>query len=269
MSIGLCQLCGKTEPLQDSHYIPRAFYKLLKTPGAKNSNPVVATPKVKMATSDQFKGYLLCRGCEDRFNKNGEAWVLKNCWRTYSAFPLADRLSAAAPLFSDGRSGLWAGGSIAGVDPDKLTYFAASMFWRGTLKGWRSLAGHVPPRLELGPYAEGLRLFLLGERAFPADVLLITMVSAYRNVVPHRDVIAPFRKGRDLNTRCYLYRFRVLGITFDLFAGKGIPVGVRALCTVRSRERLIHSSADVDDETFADLLNLHAKGRAVGKIASP
>jgi hypothetical protein len=220
-----------------------------------------------MATSAQFKGYLLCGVSEDRFSKNGEAWVLKNCWRTYSTFPVADALAAADPLFSDGRSGLWAGASIAGVDPDKLTYFAASMFWRGTLKGWRSVAGHVPPQLQLGPYAEPLRLFLLGERAFPADMVLITMVCAYKNAVPHRDLMAPFLVGRDPATRSHLHRFRVLGITFDLYTGKGIPSSVRALCSVRSPQRFIHLAADVDDETSAALLRLHAKGRAVGKIA--
>jgi hypothetical protein len=80
MPQGTCRLCRKTSDLQDSHLVPKAFYKLARAAGDKNPNPIVVTPKLQIKTSKQVSDYLLCRECEVRFNRGGEQWVIENCW---------------------------------------------------------------------------------------------------------------------------------------------------------------------------------------------
>ena len=63
MRRGICKLCGKDSELQDSHLIPKAMYP----PDAIWMNRTVS-----VQSNRQMKQYLLCKGCEDLFNKNGE-----------------------------------------------------------------------------------------------------------------------------------------------------------------------------------------------------
>jgi hypothetical protein len=98
MPTGRCHLCLETRELRDSHFIPAAFYKLLRAPGEKNPNPVVVNRNTQKQTSQQYRGHLLCAICEDRFNKGGEKWVLTNGWRTETDFPLRNALLAATPI---------------------------------------------------------------------------------------------------------------------------------------------------------------------------
>ena len=53
MPTGTCALCMQMKDLQDSHLLPRAFYKLARSAGEKNPNPIVVTPIVAMKTSKQ------------------------------------------------------------------------------------------------------------------------------------------------------------------------------------------------------------------------
>lgn len=215
-------------------------------------------PKRQVATSEQVRGYMLCAECEDRFNKGGEAWILRNCWRTDTQFPLRSALAATTPVAASPTFAAFAAASIPGVDVDKLAYFAASVFWRGALKGWRRTADHVPVPLDLGRYEEQLRLFLHGDGGFPANVVLRTTVTASTKPVPHRIASFPFRKTAD--SRFHHYWLAVPGITFELFVGKSIPSDVRALCTVRSPERFLFSSTIIDEVNFIHGLRLYEQG---------
>ena len=77
MAAGQCHLCLQTKELMESHLIPAAFYRLLRTPGEKNPNPVVVNPTFQERTSKQVTGRMLCGTCEARFNLGGENWVLR------------------------------------------------------------------------------------------------------------------------------------------------------------------------------------------------
>lgn len=159
MPTGICRLCGQNAELQDSHLLPKAFYKLAWAAGGRNPNPIVVTPKVALKTSRQVSDYLLCRDCEERFNKGGEKWIVENCWRGETDFPLNAALKAATPIAgSKPDLMIYFGASIPAIDLERIVYFAASVFWRAAVNDW----GENPIKLDLGPYEDSLRRFLLG-----------------------------------------------------------------------------------------------------------
>ena len=140
--------------------MPKALYKYLKDKSESNPFPVAVTPEKTIQTSKQISDYLLCKECEDRFNKGGEKWVVENCWRSETDFPLQAALLKTTPLFTNGPDFTAYSGSAPGVEVDRLAYFAASVIWRASVHQWKQY-GHAPPRLALGPYQELLRQYLL------------------------------------------------------------------------------------------------------------
>jgi|SRR5205809_3343112 len=81
MPLGTCKLClTKDSDLQDSHLQAKAGYRLLReSPGIA---PVVV--REVMMKDEQVRDYVFCAACEDRFNKNGETWILQHCYREMS-----------------------------------------------------------------------------------------------------------------------------------------------------------------------------------------
>src|ERR1700730_12243138 len=98
MPIDVCKLCWQTKELQDSHYLPKGAYKVNRAPALRNPSPVVLSNDEVLQSSAQLSDYLLCRDCEQRFNENGENWVLGNIPRNYGErFPILDALNAPLP----------------------------------------------------------------------------------------------------------------------------------------------------------------------------
>src|SRR5262245_16715715 len=146
MATGRCALCLKSGNLQDSHLMPKALYKYLRDRIDTNPNPVVATPEKTFQTSKQVTDYLLCEECEDRFNKGGERWVVENCWRSNTAFPLQAALLATLPIFTNGPDfTAYSGATTPAVNVGKLAYFAASVMWRASVHQWKQY-GHAPQK---------------------------------------------------------------------------------------------------------------------------
>jgi hypothetical protein len=83
-----CKLCLKERHLQKSHLVPRAYYKLLRPPGADDPNPITADAETTRTSQEQLAKHLLCASCEDLLNKNGERWVLLNNYRLDGPSPL-------------------------------------------------------------------------------------------------------------------------------------------------------------------------------------
>jgi hypothetical protein len=153
---------------------------------------------------------------------------------------------------------MYDGFAIEGVEVDKLAYFAASVFWRGTLP-WRGIGNHVPSQLDLGSHADELRLFLLGEQGFPEHVALGTFVSSVSS--------PPIRQVRCPTFDSPGYWLEVPGLTFLMLVGSEQTRSIaRDFCTARTGRILV--SVDVDSwnvqagfETFLS----GRKGRA-GKL---
>src|SRR5271156_6072063 len=139
MPIGVCKLCLQTKDLQNSHYMPKGAYKINRAPALKNASPVVLSDEQLLQSTAQLSDYLLCPDCEQRFSRNGEAWVLNNVPRNYGEkFPILDALSAEVPLLMDGGTKLFSGAKVKSLDMEKVVYFAMSVFWRGAVHQWIS-----------------------------------------------------------------------------------------------------------------------------------
>lgn len=268
MPVGICGLCRTPNmELRDSHFLPAGFYRLARDEDRANPNPVLVNQQVSLASSEQAKAHFLCARCERRFNDCGEDWVLKNCWHNDSEFPLRSALLAAppSPLSSKGFT-IYEGASIPEVEADQLAYFGASIFWRGAARNWVFMKRH-PTRLELGPYAEQLRCYLLDEAPFPEDAVLVVVVSSGMEAMRNMVIVFPFFKNRHAGFR--QYRFTVPGITYQLFVGKGLPKDMRGLCSVRSRGRFVFMVPDVDATNMGDMAAVVNKTRTVGSLARP
>jgi hypothetical protein len=207
---------------------------------------------------------MLCADCEDRFNKDGEQWVLGNCWRTDTEFPLRQALWAAHDPAADERSTMvFNGRTTLGLDADRVAYFGCSVFWRGTLPGWRDRTGVAPDRLDFGPtYTEELRRFLLREVEFLTHMALVVTVTNRPDPMPVRAYASfPHMMRREPYRQ---YRFVLLGITFDLLVGNRIPDNARAWCAVRTGR--MFGSFDTDTINVSHMMRSLRKVRLVGRL---
>src|SRR5689334_19516921 len=93
-----CKLCLLESDLQDSHFLPKAAYRLIQKSQAEA--PIVIRPTVTLQTNKQLKDYVFCRECEQRFNDKGERWVMKHCFRGPGDFKLLDFVRASTPVLN-------------------------------------------------------------------------------------------------------------------------------------------------------------------------
>lgn len=118
------------------------------------------------------------------------------------------------------------------------------MFWRGAVHKW-TIQGEKHDKLEMGPFQEQLRLYLMGG-AWPKNVVLHVYVAngyeEFRNnitVFPYLRYLKDFRQ----------FAFVVPGITFFLFTGKAIPASLRDFCIAQSPLRWVMMAEEVDKVT--------------------
>jgi hypothetical protein len=158
MPVGPCALCLEIRELRDSHFLPAGFYRIMRE--GSGDDPVLVNKSAAFMSSAQARAHLLCGECEHRFNDGGEDWVLKNCWRSATNFPLHSTLMGATPFVDEEGFRSYEDKKIPGVEIDKLAYFGASIFWRAAVRRW-TVGKEKDARLPLGPYQEALRLHLL------------------------------------------------------------------------------------------------------------
>ena len=261
MPQGVCPLCLQTKDLRDSHLLAKSYYKLARKAGDKNPNPVVVGGDVAIKTSKQVTAYLLCADCEHRFNTAGEKWVIENGWKSVTDFPIHAALAAAQPVYAGADLKVYAGNAINGIDPDKLGYFAASVFWRAAAHKWKVENSDDPIFIDLGPYTEELRVFLMGG-AFPPNAAIIVTANSSPSVVLNEFALFPFDKARTTTHR--QYKFLVPGLGFELFTGKGLPSSVRQMCIIRSAERKLFISPKMEEQTLNGMAELAGKAKKIG-----
>lgn len=257
--VGPCRLCLHQSELRDSHLLAKAFYRLIR--GTDKTHPMLMTAAgTAVPTSQQVRGHQFCGDCEQRLNRLGEGWVLRNCWRTDAEFPLREALARAGAVLSGPEGAAFAGTGTPGVGVDKLAYFGVSIFWRATLTGWRAVLGQPLRPLDLGPYSERLRVFLLEEGPFPEHVSLRIFVTASTEAVPHRSsMTSPHALGKAHGA--HWYRFTIPGLTYDLMVGRAMDATSRSTCNVRGMSRPIFVLPVVDQKNYEAALDLYAKTR--------
>lgn len=243
MPTGVCKLCLQTRPLQDSHYLPKGAYKINRAPALKNASPVVLSNEQLSQSSAQLSDYLLCSDCEQRFSKNGEAWVLRNVPRNYGeTFPILDALNAETPLLADGGTKLYAGAKVKSLDMQKIVYFAVSVFWRGAVHQWTSSLRSEAP----------IRQFLLGTSPLPDDVALTVFVCPNGSVL--NAMLVPWEAHLP---ECSRYFSCVSGLGFVLHFADKLPQNFRKVCAYHSPNRVIVVSTEFES-VIRQVLREHA-----------
>lgn len=234
--IGTCRLCLiPGVELQRSHYLPAGVYRITRDEGLPNPNPVSVSKQRTVHTSHQLRKHLLCWSCEQRFREYGEDWVLGNCLGPDGTFRLASILSSADPIAADERCKVYCAADIPGVSISALVYFAASVFWRGAVCQWATVAD---AEVLFGPYEEKFRRYLMHLAPFPKACFLSVLVREAREtdrvtVFPHGYRIGTFR----------IHKFAIPGLAFTLAVGKKVPSEFRNTCLVNGfRNPIVISS---------------------------
>ncbi len=212
--IGNCGLCRQRAELRDSHFLPRALYRLARDPDSSaNPNPVVVTQRRAVNTSRQVHDPFLCAACEQRFSAGGESYVLAQVVRPSGEFILRDRVRAAPEV---ARSDRWAVHDISAADiqVERYMYFAASVLWRAAARAW-VFEGQCIPQMALeAEYHDRFREYLLSQGPFPEHVRLFVHVWTDDRI--HFTSVAPVASQPEGTWRL---KFCVPGITFTCFVG--------------------------------------------------
>ena len=260
MPIGQCRLCTNVRELQDSHLMPAGFYTILRE-DTSGEHPVLIAKNSAFLSSVQARAHLLCSECEGRFNREGENWVIENCWHGPGNFQLHSALMSAQPFLDEEGFRAYEGRRIPGVDLDRLTYFAASMFWRASVHDWRLGKGQ-PERIALGPYEDRLRRYLLGETHFPDGVALFITVSKALDGMHNRLAAFPwfFNRTREYKS----YKCMVPGLTYQMFFGQLIPPGQRRICS--ARQGFIYMTEGGDAQKLKTMAVMSKRATRRGKL---
>lgn len=239
---GICKLCQQHANLQDSHLIPRAVYKHIRRSRGTNNKIVAVSRTVATFSDKQVKDYLLCAVCEDRFGQV-ENWTLSNCLRDDGSFPFRDALLSIPRHPQANEVAL--GHHLKGGEIEKLAYFAASVLWRAAVHRWKEFGSTIA--LDLGPYEEEFRQYLLGMVGFPEETALAIFVAEKAN---ERDQFATTPVPLDVKGY-HQYTLAIPGIKFSMFIGKTLPVEARDGCSLRSNGRYIYLNDHLDNDEVA------------------
>jgi hypothetical protein len=114
--------------------------------------------------------------------------------------------------------------NIPEIRAAEIAYFAASIFWRGSLYPWND-DGSVP--IDMGPFQDTFRRYLLGQEAFPTAACLWVIARERSDV--DQFTYTPTQTRVDGVRLC---RFPMPGLAFMLFVSKNVPANYRKMCFV-------------------------------------
>ena len=216
MRRGSCKLCDRDTDLLDSHLIPAAIYKRLKSPTSPNPNPLLIRSGSAVQTSRQTKTYLLCGDCEKLLNENGERQVLPLLANIDQTFPLYDLVTKVAPDTATDEVTAYAAARNPDIPVSALAHFALGIFWKASVHHWHG--SDEDPLIELGPYQKKLGRFVREplDEYFPENVALMVCVLPPFNIPISLSL--PIRAPAGDGFRNF--RFYVPGIQFVFSVGK-------------------------------------------------
>jgi len=258
--IGRCKLCHREGiDLQNSHFLPAGGYKAIQK--SMDRAPVVVNPDITIKKNEQTKDYLLCADCEQRFSRNGEAWILAHCNQPERGFRLKEIIDGVAPIGRTDSMSFYSAANTQ-IDIEKMTYFVSSIMWRGSAHQWHS-GNHRVQSPNLGPYEDDLRRYLLGETGFPENMAL--WISVITDPKLWVTMIVPY--GEKLAGQAYWrYKFVFHGLTFMFFVGRTIDPLIRRSCSYRSPEQFIFMGDNLNDMIISDFGKVILKSRPVGSL---
>ena len=200
--------------------MPAALGDFCRPPGG---HAIVVSPEIIIESDRMLHDHVFCQDCEDIFNKGGETWILPLLARLNTGFPLYDILVKQPPSQVFGETKVYLAAKNPEIQADKLIHFAMGIFFKGTVHSWSGNSTEL--WIDLGPYIEPLRTFLLGETFFPERMFLTAGVLPW----PHRAIEFcypyPDPTGKKFN-----YRFHACGVQFVLEVGKTVTAESRTGC---------------------------------------
>jgi hypothetical protein len=208
----------------------------------------------RQQTSRQAVRCLLCTDCERRFDRDGENWVLSQCYRGRGRFRLRTLLQGSKPVYSDSDVEIYSASEVPGVRIDRLVYFAASVFWRASVVDWWS-SGQRYQSIELGSkYQEELRKFLIGEAELSENFAITVTLSRLTKPVlafnfPHSSRLEGVHS----------HRLHIPGMTFLLEVGKEVRNTCAEVCILRSSLHPIFVSTDGDKRVQKEIMAMMGK----------
>jgi hypothetical protein len=200
--------------------MPAALYDYCRK--GKHS-PIKVGDGFLLPTDQQTQAHLLCKDCEDTLSKGGEAWIADKLATRERAFPLYEILTKMPPDFDEDGMAVYFAAKNPEIKVGKLIHFALGLFWKASVYSW---SGRKKiPRIELGPYSESIRKWLLGQSQFPQNVYLIAAVSR-----PQRAQITLSDPYEGVRREWHTHFVHVPGLLFTLTVGKTVDESIRVFC---------------------------------------
>jgi hypothetical protein len=200
------------------------------------------TPEIFLTTSKQVKDHLLCRDCESILAE-AEAYAIPLLSEAENhTFPL---LSLLREIKATGNGRVSA--TMAGVDVDKLAYFALSIFWRASVKTWVHLNGQKIS-VAMNEHEEPTRKFLRRESGLPPGFVL--KIAICTDAQSQGFVFAPVQWTNDLYRG---YETFLLGVNFTLVVG--VPPGAKDwnLCATKTNDVFLEDCSETTRGHYRDL----------------
>lgn len=212
-------MCMRVTSLVKSHLMPASLYAYCRK---GDLGPVKVGDGIVLPTDRQTKAHLLCSDCEHILSVGGESWIADKLATWERRFPLYDLLTKYSPDVDEDGVAIYFTNKNSEVKADKMAHFALGMFWKAAVHSWRG--GETEPRIELGPYAEQIRTWLIGEPGVPEHVYLIAAVS--------RPELAQITLHDPYEGECegwHSFFLHVSGILFMLAIGKTVDSSLQWL----------------------------------------
>jgi len=200
-------------------------------------DPVRVGRGVVYPTSRQTTDYLFCTDCEDVFNKGGESWMCPLFATMERVFPFYQLLTQTAPDYAEGDFSVYCAAQNPAIKVDKILHFAMGLFWKASVDSWRPNV--IEPQIELGPYGEATRKYLLGG-PFPAHMYLTVIVSP-----PGREQIVMTQPYQTSRMQRHTFCMHLPGVLFLLDVGKLVNPDEQALSISWSSARPIVVSNEI------------------------
>jgi hypothetical protein len=251
---GTCALCQQVRELRRSHFLPAALYRLVRAANKPKPDPILSTATGQQQTSHQAWQHLLCCDCEGQFNRNGESWVMRHCYRGRGRFRLRDIVERCKPIHTEANELVYSALSEPSINIDQLVYFCTSVSWRASVRDWIA-SGQKYQAISLGKaYQEQIRKYLLGEREFPQNAAVTVILSQLK--FPH----LAFNFPDTVRVQsCHCHTLHIPGMTFQLMLGKHWPEGTHECCILRSPFNPIFVCKDGDARVQRNILRLMGK----------
>jgi hypothetical protein len=131
--------------------------------------------------------------------------------------------------------------SIPEIDVEKLVYFGVSIFWRAGAHTWKH--GKETVHIQLGPYLEPLRLFLLDQSPFPGRMALSLRVFS-NNIM----ALSGYDPSSVRRAGCQLHLFSIPGLVFSLLVGQRVSHESLHYSIAPSPEQFIAISSEIECE---------------------